>query len=79
MARLNENHLKVDAATNVGKCSVPMWCGGLPAGFCDKPAHGIPVKCQMFRYGDGSLRRIDGKYDGYVPGLACTGHGGPKE
>lgn len=24
----------------VGKCSVPMWSMGMPAGFCDEPAYG---------------------------------------
>lgn len=56
-----------------------MWCGGLPSGFCDKPAYGVPVKCKMFRDRDNHLRRTDGKYNGYVPGLACTGHSGPKK
>jgi hypothetical protein len=63
----------------VGKCSVPMWMNGLPAGFCDEPAYGP----QQFdgqgqsRYGDfdwGTRKWIN--Y--YVPGLACYGHGGPK-
>jgi len=32
----------------------------------------------MYRDGwTGRLFRADGKYDGYVPGLACHGHGGP--
>lgn len=60
-----------------GKCSVPMWCNGVPAGFCDKPAFGKPVKCDMYRDRNGRLIRSDGKYEGYVPGLACVGHGGP--
>jgi hypothetical protein len=49
-----------------GLCSVPMWRGGMPAGFCDQPAFG--------------LQTTEGKrkYDGYVPGLACFGHGGPE-
>lgn len=49
-----------------GLCSVPMWQGGCPAGFCDEVAYGKPTK--------------DGKrwYAGYVPGLACPTHGGPR-
>lgn len=49
----------------IGKCSVPMWCGGVPAGFCDDNAYGEP---------DPERRHI---YSGYVPFLACPGHGGP--
>jgi len=48
-----------------GKCSVPMWCQGVPAGFCDCPAYGKPTK-------EGRKR-----FNGYVPGLACRFHGGP--
>lgn len=59
----------------VGKCSRPMWMGGLPHGFCDEPAYGEQEKGQR-RSGDW----IHGKWcDSYVPGLACYGHGGPKE
>jgi hypothetical protein len=62
-----------------GKCSVPMFIyPGVPAGFCDKPAYGPPEPCQIFRYPNGRLRRADGRYNGYVPGLACYEHGGPK-
>lgn len=49
----------------VGKCSVPMWMGGCPAGFCDQPAYGEPTT-------HGQLR-----YEQYVPALACWRHGGP--
>ena len=64
----------------VGKCSVPMWMGGLPAGFCDKPAYGKRVEpSYYFRDGwTGRRHRSDGRYDGYVPGLACVAHGGPE-
>lgn len=47
-----------------GLCSVPMWCQGVPAGFCDNEAYGNRVN-----------KRV---YDGYVMYLACPGHGGPK-
>lgn len=49
-----------------GKCSVPMWQMGLPAGFCDKDAFGNQTA-------DGGLM-----YSGYVPYLACPIHGGPE-
>lgn len=62
-----------------GLCSVPMWMGGCPAGFCDKPAFGERPQCREFRdpY-TGELFRQDGRYNGFVPGLACPSHGGPK-
>lgn len=64
----------------VGKCSVPMWMGGCPAGFCDKPAYGKPPPSKMFySYATREMVRWDGRYNGYVPGLACEGHGGPEK
>lgn len=68
---LNEN--------GIGKCSVPMWMGGCPAGFCDKPAYGKQEKGQN-RYGDYGWeggRRVF--HPGYCSGLACYGHGGPEK
>lgn len=62
-----------------GKCSVPMWSGGCPAGFCDQPAFGNFIPGEQFRDGQGEMRRYDGKYNGYVPGLACVRHSGPAE
>lgn len=62
----------------VGKCSVPMWQAGCPAGHCDKDAYGKRPKCETWRNPDtGREFRIDGKYAGYVPDLACPDHGGP--
>lgn len=63
-----------------GKCSVPMWMNGCPAGFCDKPAYGERPPCGTYwNHAAGERQRFDLKYDGYVPGLACEGHGGPKK
>ena len=76
MACLSRHHRELDAS-GVGRCSVPMWAGGLPAGFCDRPAYGERPVSKMWRRSDGSLSRCDGKYDGYVPALACPEHGGP--
>lgn len=76
MARLSKHHEEL--TNGVGKCSVPMWMCGCPAGFCDKPAYGKYVPGPMFRdWWTGEIRRFDGKYSGYVPGLACEMHGGP--
>ena len=61
----------------VGKCSVPMWMGGCPAGFCDAPAYGERPPSPEYHNAYGDRFRADGKYSGYVPGLACVGHGGP--
>ena len=78
MSICSRHHLKV-GPSGEGKCSVPMWCNGLPGGFCDKPAYGFPSKCATWRDRYGRLHRTDGKYNGYVPGLACVGHGGPNK
>jgi hypothetical protein len=67
-----------ELTNGVGKCSVPMWQMGCPAGFCDEPAYGPPIPSPTFRDGwTGELKRLDGRYNGYVPGLACVNHGGP--
>lgn len=60
----SECHFKLDK-NGEGKCSVPMWCNGMPAGFCDNTAYGEPLP--------------NNHYTGYVPGLACPGHGGPEK
>ena len=78
MGQIGKAHRELDLS-GAGKCSVPMWMNGIPAGFCDKIAFGKPVPCKTFRDRDGRLRRMDGRYDGHVPALACPGHGGPKE
>jgi hypothetical protein len=77
MASTSKHHHEL--TNGVGKCSVPMWMGGCPAGFCDKPAYGKPPECKMFyNYAAGERQRLDGRYNGYVPGLACPSHGGPE-
>lgn len=63
MAQLWKHHKELDE-NGVGKCSVPMWSGACPAGFCDADAYGPRVDRNV--------------YDGYVPALACPSHGGPK-
>lgn len=75
MAQTSKHHHEL--TDGVGKCSVPMWCQGLPAGFCDQPAYGKPEPDQC-RYGgwDRNQRRWIPRY---VPGLACYVHGGPQE
>lgn len=67
-----------ELTNGVGKCSVPMWSMGCPAGFCDKPAYGERPPCRTFyNYAAMEQQRWDNKYNGHVPGLACEGHGGP--
>lgn len=64
----------------ISRCSVPMWMAGCPAGRCGEPAYGVFIPGETFRDGwTGEVRRLDGKYNGYVPDLACPAHGGPKE
>lgn len=56
----------------VGQCSVPMWSGGMPAGFCEEDAYGNQTK-EDFEH-----RRLIKDFL-YVPFLGCPQHGGPKE
>jgi len=77
MASCRTHHKELDDS-GVGKCSVPMWMGGYPAGFCDEPAYGKPEPYKLIECADGRTFRTDGRYDGYVPYLACHAHGGPK-
>ena len=77
MSCMHEWHKKL--TDGVGKCSVPMWSDGGPAGFCDEPAYGFRPEGQTIRRWDGFEYRNDMLYAGYVPGLACPVHGGPKE
>lgn len=76
--RCSEHHMVLNK-DGVGKCSVPMWINECPAGFCDRPAYGKPVPGAEYRNAyTGELQRFDGRYNGYVPGLACPIHGGPE-
>lgn len=76
MSTLQTHHRETNA-DGVGRCSVPMWLGGSPAGFCDQPAYGERPDTTVHRRWDGFEWRDDGRYTGYVPGLACVQHGGP--
>lgn len=78
MSRCSQHHITLNAEGE-GKCSVPMWCNGMPADFCDKPAYGErPPGETWMNYAANERMRTDGRYNGYVPGLACPAHGGPK-
>lgn len=74
--RLSKHHQELDEFGE-GKCSVPMWSGGCPAGFCDKPAYGFRTPTKIRQNSSGYLIADDGGYAGYVPALACPDHGGP--
>lgn len=77
MAQTSRHHHEL--TNGKGRCSVPMWAGGMADGFCDKIAFGEPLPAERFRDGyTGQWFRRDGKYDGHVPGLACPAHGGPE-
>lgn len=78
MSRMSKHHEEL--TNGEGKCSVPMWGQGVPAGFCDKPAYGVRPECLQYRdRNTGKIYRTDGKYSGYIPGLACPAHGGPEK
>lgn len=76
MSQLLDHHETL--TDGVGKCSVPLFSNGCPAGFCDAPAYGFRPNCEVLRHAAmGKEVRMDGKYNGIVPGLACPRHGGP--
>lgn len=77
MSTLLKRHTELDSS-GVGRCSVPMWCNGVDAGFCDNTAYGERPEGRTIRRWDGFDYRNDGLYAGSVPGLACPVHGGPK-
>ena len=82
MATLSEHH-KPKCGVE-GKCSVPMWMGGLPSGFCDRPAFGEQY-AKNSRYAPphwGPWERKGflmpgGRSAPYAPGYCCDRHGGP--
>lgn len=75
MARMSKHHAEL--MNGKGKCSVPMWQGEIEC-FCDKDAFGERPEGQRIRDAyTGRTFRTDGRYDGYIPGLACPDHGGP--
>jgi hypothetical protein len=76
MSCLSNSNMKL--VNGVGKCSVPMWIMGCPAGFCDEEAYSErPEPPYYYKDGrTGQRRRGDCRYDGYVPALACPAHGG---
>lgn len=79
VSELSKHHRELDRFGE-GKCSVPMWQMGCPAGFCDRPAYGERPEGKTYRnVMANETMRIDGRYNGYVPALACVHHGGPKE
>lgn len=76
MGSLSRHHEEL--TDGVGKCSVPMWINGCPAGFCDAPAYGHRPEGEEWTDRFGRRHRLDGRYAGYVPALACPAHGGPE-
>jgi hypothetical protein len=73
MARHSRHHEEL--TDGVGRCGVPSWAGGSPAGFCDEPAYGDQEPGQR-RYGEW----LGGLWShGYSSALACPAHGGPRE
>jgi len=74
MARLSHHHQNLNEQGE-GKCSVPMWQGGCPSGFCDETAFGAQTKeyLDAFKYRDPRYWQ-----PAFAMGLACPAHGGPK-
>lgn len=56
-----------------GKCRVPMWRMGLPAGFCDQHGYGPQLPMRVLRQRSGR----EWPYCGVGP--CCPNHGGPRE
>lgn len=84
MARMSEHHIAKCGVE--GKCSVPMWQGGCPSGFCDEPAYGQqydengPYAPPHWSRRDRNGYLINPHLAApYAPGLCCKGHGGPGE
>ena len=84
MARLQEQHMAKCGVE--GKCSVPMWSGGAPSGFCDEPAFGEQYEPDT-KYAPGHWSRRD-RYGTWLnpyaippmaTGLCCKRHGGPEQ
>ena len=77
MAICANNNKELDE-NGEGRCSVPMWIDGVPAGFCNKVAYGKPLPYETIVVGNRKVR-VGAGYDGYVPFLACPEHGGPEK
>ncbi|KAA6329684.1 hypothetical protein EZS27_021532 [termite gut metagenome] len=78
MGVLTDSHKNL--TNGVGKCSVPMWRCGMPAGFCDEPAYSTrPESREYMNYCAREYQRDDNRYNGYVPALACPVHGGERK
>jgi len=75
MATLSKHNSELNERGE-GKCSVPMWSGGIPSGFCDEPAFSRHKGGEYFEGRNGERHYLNGAYDGYVPALACPAHGG---
>lgn len=81
MSRIGEQHRAKCGVE--GKCSVPMFGGYGPAGFCDRPAWG-----QQYDFGSGyedpswlapgQWAGGGGRQRPYAPDLCCDHHGGPR-
>lgn len=68
MACCSKYHMELDEEGR-GKCSVPMWVSGCPAGFCDNESYGPQLPEVQARWFKGAA---------FAPHLACPNHGGPK-
>ena len=60
-----------------GTCRVPMWMGGTPAGFCDKPAFGHQLPREILEQERGYFGTNN--RPAYCHGHCCPAHGGPRQ
>lgn len=84
MARMGEYHNP--GCGVVGKCSVPMWQGGCPSGFCDDPAYGQQYEAgtrhapPWWSWRDRNGYWVDPtRIPPFAMGFCCPNHGGPAE
>ena len=69
--------MSVELAWRGGKCRVPMWMGGSPAGFCDNEAFGPQYPRQYLAAEVSPRFALDSPP--YCHGPCCNAHGGPKQ
>jgi len=74
MACMSKKHEELNS-DGFGACSVPMWQGGLPGGFCDERAFGKQTQEYLDSFPSWNYKY---RMPVYAPSLACVSHGGPE-
>ena len=75
MAQCGTRH-KEGAPLGQGLCSVPMWCLGCPADFCNEPAYGPQQRLKRGVFVGTTCSPKQHRFPS-CSGLACPTHGGP--